>query len=67
MASPYTEEMLKDEYLKKSKEAKEAGVNHDNGYTFGQLQALRDMAKKDVYPDWRFSDEEYNVWSLFRR
>ena len=66
MASLYIENMMKDEYLKKSKEAKESKVNHDNGYTFEQLRALHDMAKKDVYPDWRFSDEECHVWSLFR-
>lgn len=34
-------------------------------YTFEQLQILRDMAKADVYPDGRFSDEECNVWEMF--
>lgn len=37
----------------------------NGGYTFQQLQALRDMAEHDVYPDGRFGDEECNVWSMF--
>ena len=51
---------LKDAYL----EAKE--TNPDNTtYNFRQLQALRDMAKANVYPDGRFGDEECNIWSMF--
>lgn len=34
-------------------------------YTFEQIQALRNMAEKEVYPDGRFSDEECNIWSMF--
>lgn len=34
-------------------------------YSFAMLQALRDMAKADVYPDGTFGDEECNVWSMF--
>ena len=66
MVSQYIEKMYKDEYLKKSKEAKESKGDHDNAYTFERLRALRDMAKNDVYPDWRFSDEECHIWSMFR-
>lgn len=53
---------LKDEYL----EARKANGN-GNGYSFRQLQLLRDMAEHDVYPDGRFGDEECNVWEMFRR
>lgn len=48
---------LKNKYL----EAKRI----NGGYTFEQLQILRDMAKHEVYPDGQFSDEECNVWSMF--
>ena len=51
-------EHIKEDYLKLEK--------GNDGYTFRQLQLLRDMAKHDVYPDWRFSDEECNVWAMFR-
>lgn len=53
---------LKEKYLK------DAYLNLDrisNGYTFEQIQALRNMAEKDIYPDGRFSDEECNIWSMF--
>ena len=52
---------LKDEYLEARKR------NENEGYSFRQLQLLRDMAEKEIYPDGRFSDEECNVWSMFRR
>ena len=57
----YRERCLKEKYLEASKRNKSK-----EGYSFEMLQALRDMAKKDVYPDGRFSDEECNVWSMFR-
>ena len=41
--------------------------NTKGNYTFEQLQALRDMAENDVYPDITFGDEECNVWSMFRK
>jgi len=50
---------LKDNYLEAAKE------NRNERYSFRQLQCLRDMAEKDVYPDGRFGDEECNVWSMF--
>lgn len=37
----------------------------NDGYTYEQLVALRDMAKRDIYPDNRFSDQEVDVWSMF--
>ena len=40
------------------------GINEPK-YSFAMLQALRDMAKADVYPDGTFGDEECNVWSMF--
>ena len=39
---------------------------NEKQYSFKMLQALRDMAKADVYPDGRFSDEDCNVWEMFR-
>lgn len=53
---------LKDKYL----ETLEARDENKTGYTVEQLWALRDMAKADVWPDGRFSDEECVVWGLFR-
>lgn len=35
-------------------------------YTPEMLRALCEMAKNDVYPDWRFGDIDCNVWSMFR-
>ena len=54
--------ILKERYLDAREEAMKAG--HQN-YTFKMLQALRNMAEKDVYPDWRFGDEESGVWGMF--
>ena len=54
------ERALREKYL----EAREKNGS-SNGYSFEMLQALRDMAKADVYPDGRFGDEECNVWSMF--
>ena len=48
---------LKDEYF--------ALPRYTNGYTFKEIQALRNMAEREVYPDGRFSDEECNIWSMF--
>lgn len=47
---------------------KEIGLGmrqHEPKYSFAMLQALRDMAKADVYPDGSFGDEECNVWEMF--
>ena len=38
----------------------------EKNFSFKMLQALRDMAKENVYPDGRFSDEECNVWEMFK-
>lgn len=61
----------KDKFLEAEKEAFERGEldrlkQNDGVYTFKMLQALRDMAENDVYPDFRFSDITCNVWSMFR-
>lgn len=59
--------MSNKEYLKnRFLEAVKENGNDRNTYTFKMLQALRDMAKEDVYPDGRFSDQDCNVWSMFR-
>ncbi len=34
-------------------------------YTAQAIFKLMDMAKHDVYPDYRFSDEECNIWIAF--
>lgn len=34
-------------------------------YTAQAIFKLRDMAKHDVYPDYRFSDEECAIWEAF--
>ena len=39
--------------------------NSNDVYTFKMLQALRDMAENNVYPDWHFSDTDCNVWEMF--
>lgn len=57
---PLMEKYYKDKYLEAAKEN-----SRPDAYTFKQLQALRDMAERDVYPDGRFSDEACNVWSMF--
>ncbi len=38
-----------------------------NGYSLKAIQAIADMASADVWPDWRFSDEECNLWSTYHR
>lgn len=57
----YRAKCLKEKYLDASRRNK-----GKEGYSFEMLQALRDMARENVYPDGRFSDEECNVWSMFR-
>lgn len=34
-------------------------------YTYAMLNALKDMAENNVWPDGRFGDDDCNVWSLF--
>jgi hypothetical protein len=34
-------------------------------YGVRALYALKEMAKNDVWPDWRFGDNDCNAWSLF--
>ena len=57
MCDPKLEKALKEKYL-------EAPKTKD-GYTFAQISRIRDMAEKGAYPDWRFSDEECNLWEMF--
>lgn len=58
---------LKDNYHEAWKAMHEGSNNrNDEAYfSFRMLQALRDMAEADVYPDATFSDDECNVWSMF--
>ena len=39
--------------------------NSNTVYTFEMIQALRDMAENNVYPDWHFGDTDCNVWEMF--
>ena len=64
----YTEkvqEAFKDNYLKACDEAAKKGIGNDV-YNVAKLRALCQMAKHDIYPDERFSDVDFNVWSMFR-
>lgn len=36
-----------------------------NAYTFQQIEALKNMAQYDVWPDGRFGDLDCEVWALF--
>lgn len=66
MLKPYEESVLRNNFLIDALlHAKEAGYPREV-YTFEMLQALRDMAERGVYPDGRFSDQDCNVWSMFR-
>lgn len=58
------EKWLKEKFLRAVKESREAG-HPDEVYTFQMLQALRDMAREDVWPDGHFSDNDCNIWGMF--
>ena len=55
------EEYLKEKFL----DARRNRKADDRTWTYEELCTLRDMAKKDVWPDWRFGDDDCCVWSLF--
>lgn len=64
--------MSRADYLKSNFHDAYAEATKDDDYrgngknfSFKMLQALRDMAERDVYPDGHFSDEECNVWAMF--
>ena len=59
------EALKKAKFFEEADKAKEAGYPV-GVYTPGMLWALRDMANNDVWPDWRFSDMDCNIWSMFR-
>lgn len=54
----------KEKYHEASRKSREA-KNGNHVYTFEMLQAIRDMAEHDVWPDGTFSDEECNIWSMW--
>ena len=63
------EDYLKNKYLEKRAEAQEAGLDVNPShigsvFTVPMVNALMDMARDDVYPDNRFSDDECNAWSI---
>jgi len=60
------EKAMKEAYIDARETAKiETKNGNAKEYSIRMLQALRDMAEADVYPDWRFSDEECNIWEMF--
>lgn len=61
------EKELKDVFLAEADKAKEMRGWDNQFYTRGMIVALLNMAKEDVYPDGRFSDEACAMWSMFRR
>lgn len=60
---------VKDELLKADAlEALKENTKRDGANTYYGVRALytlNEMAKNDVWPDWRFGDSDCNVWSLF--
>lgn len=58
---------LKDEYLELRHNSPKPNSNRliPTAYTVEMIYKLREMAEKDIYPDIRFSDEEYEIWSIF--
>ena len=60
------ETYLKNRFLEEKNKAY-YDLGHDpEVYTPGMIRALVDMAKENVYPDWRFGDTDCNVWEMFR-
>lgn len=59
---------LKGKFIEAVKASKEmnCGKANEKQYSFKMLQALRDMAKADVYPDGNFGDDDCCVWEMFR-
>ena len=64
-----------DDYMRMSeKELKDAALKEkffndgsgQHGYGYRRIQALTAMAKRGIYPDGRFGDEECNLWSFLR-
>ena len=66
MAKHATPNRTEIEKMYKNRYYEATAKNTTGNFSFEQLQALRDMAKNEVYPDINFSDSEYCVWSLFR-
>lgn len=56
---------LIDEYLEERAKVWKGATN--DVYSAEMLFKLAEMARYDVYPNGKFSDEECNLWSLFRR
>lgn len=59
-------EYYQGEWADACEDAAKKKLNPNEGWSFKQLQVLRDMARDDVYPDGHFGDEDCNVWSMFR-
>ena len=55
-------------FLDAQKENMEAlgGKAAEDQYSPKMLEALKKMAASDVFPDNRFSDMDFMVWSMFR-
>lgn len=46
--------------------AKEINADIFTKSQFQMIRLLCEMAKEDVYPNANFSDDECNIWSMFR-
>lgn len=71
VVADYKNDWFKERYFEAREYAYISGqldrIKHNTGvYTFEMLQALRLMAENDIYPDWRFGDNECNVWEMFK-
>ena len=60
------EKEFKDAFFEEVEKAKKMRGWDNKFYTYGEIVALMNMAKNDVYPDGRFGDEEVAIWSMFR-
>ena len=56
---------LKERFHEEFQKSIDSG-NDNTVYTFGMIQALRDMAENDVWPDGSFGDTDCSIWSMFR-
>ena len=59
------EDWRKDKYIEGRLSRKDKEIDSRFTYTADDIWNLKEMAKHDVYPDGRFSDEECCIWGWF--
>lgn len=63
--------MTKEQFFaQKFHEARQKSMANGNNnvvYTFEMISILNEMARKDVYPNGSFGDDDCNIWSMMRR